>query len=228
MGRGRRRAVPLTEFDNFSESKVEDSSFKFKLDSPSLRNAKDSLQMVFPVIAEEKEETSNTGSSPNLISDSIQKPHLPFAVTLQVPSNYDNKHKLSDETRATSPGKTTENHTNKTNITSDLELEDIQTPHKPTRKKISANPVEDGCDSNRSKDQFSKENIGTVCEELVKKSRIFERYLAKHQKKSSNQDDREDQQQEKLDHRLVVSDTEADNKKNIDRRYKENSQSFGI
>ena len=81
--------------------------------------------MVFPVIAEEKEETSNTGSSSNLISNSIQKTHLPFAVTLQVPSNYDNKHKLSDETGATSPDKTTENHTNKTNITSDLELEDI-------------------------------------------------------------------------------------------------------
>ena len=125
IGRGRRRAVPLTEFDNFSESKVEESSFKFKLDSPCLRNAKDSLQMVFPVIAEEKEETSNTGSSSNLISNSIQKTHLPFAVTLQVPSNYDNKHKLSDETGATSPDKTTENHTNKTNITSDLELEDI-------------------------------------------------------------------------------------------------------
>ena len=81
--------------------------------------------MVFPVIAEEKEETSNTGGSPNLISNSVQKSHQPIAVTLHVPSNYDNKHKLSDETRATSPGKTTENHTNKTNITSGLELEDI-------------------------------------------------------------------------------------------------------
>ena len=126
MGRGRRRAAPLADIDNFNETKAEESGFKFKLDSPGLKSAKDSLQNLFPIIAEEKEDASNSGNSLGVLPNLRNGSDLPFAVTLQVPSIYENnKHKLSDETGATSLAKTAEVGTFRTNITSVIELDEV-------------------------------------------------------------------------------------------------------